>query len=96
MSLYQWMDARLGPADTFSVPLNVNALHYGTGVFEGIRSYATRDGAAIFRLRDHLLRMKQGCEVIGIDFDMDEIGEAILAVLRANQHRDAYIRPLSF
>ncbi|MCC6505415.1 MAG: aminotransferase class IV [Aquimonas sp.] len=96
MSLYQWMDARLGPADTFSVPLNVNALHYGTGVFEGIRSYATQDGAAVFRLREHLLRMKQGCEVIGIDFDMDEIGEAILAVLRANQHRDAYIRPLSF
>src|SRR5690606_8167245 len=62
---------------------------------EGIRAYATPDGAAVFRLRDHLDRMARGCEALGIKFSISEFEAATLAVLRENRHRDAYIRPLA-
>ena len=71
-------------------------MHYGSGVFEGIRSYATANGAAVFRLPDHLQRMRKGAELLGIDFDIAQATEATLQALRANRHRDAYIRPLAW
>ncbi|HEY0502406.1 MAG TPA: aminotransferase class IV, partial [Lysobacter sp.] len=77
-------------------PLTTHAMHYGTGVFEGIRSYATRDGAAVFRLPEHLERMRQGAQALGIQLDVAQASAATLQVLRANQHRDAYIRPLAW
>lgn len=94
MSLTLWFDGHLGRSDTLAAPLTTHALHYGTGVFEGIRSYATPDGAAVFRLRDHLERMRRGAETFGVPFQFAEAEAATLAVLRANRHRDAYIRPL--
>ncbi len=95
MSLMQFCDGEIAEAEAFSVPLTSHALHYGTGVFEGIRSYATDDGgAAVFRLREHLERMRKGAEALGMKFDMAQATEAVLATLRANGHRDAYIRPL--
>lgn len=95
MSLMQWCDGEIADAEQLSAPLTSHALHYGTGVFEGIRSYATDDGrAAVFRLREHLERMRCGAEALGMAFDMNEATGAVLATLRANQHRDAYIRPL--
>ncbi len=89
-----WYDGRLGYASELMAPLTTHALHYGTGVFEGIRCYATPDGAAVFRLRDHLERMRRGADVFGMAFPHAEAEAATLAVLRANRHRDAYIRPL--
>jgi branched-chain amino acid aminotransferase len=84
-------------ANSLRAPLTTHALHYGSGVFEGIRSYATADGgAAVFRLPEHLARMHRGAELLGIPFDMAEATQAILAVLRANAHRDAYVRPLTW
>ena len=95
MSLMQFCDGEIAEADAFSVPLTSHALHYGTGVFEGIRSYATDDGgAAVFRLPEHLERMRKGAEALGMTFDVAQATEAVLATLRANGHRDAYIRPL--
>ncbi len=94
MSLTLWFDGHLGRSDTLSAPLTTHALHYGTGVFEGIRSYATPNGAAVFRLRDHLERMRRGADAFGVPFQFAEAEAATLAVLRANKHRDAYIRPL--
>jgi branched-chain amino acid aminotransferase len=95
MSLMQFCDGEIAEAEAFSVPLTSHALHYGTGVFEGIRSYATDDGgAAVFRLREHLERMRKGAEALGMKFDVAQATEAVLATLRANGHRDAYIRPL--
>lgn len=94
MSLTLWFDGRLGRSDTLAAPLTTHALHYGTGVFEGIRSYATPSGAAVFRLRDHLDRMRRGADAFGVPFAYAEAEAATLAVLRANKHRDAYIRPL--
>ena len=95
MSLMQFCDGEIAEADAFSVPLTSHALHYGTGVFEGISSYATDDGgAAVFRLPEHLERMRKGAEALGMTFDVAQATEAVLATLRANGHRDAYIRPL--
>lgn len=95
MSLMQWCDGRIAGAEAFSAPLTSHALHYGTGVFEGIRSYATDDGgAAVFRLPEHLERMRKGADALGMRFDVVQAAEAVLATLRANGHRDAYIRPL--
>jgi branched-chain amino acid aminotransferase len=95
MSLMQWCDGEIAGAETFSAPLTSHALHYGTGVFEGIRSYATDDGgAAVFRLPEHLERMRKGAKALGMRFDVAQATEAVLATLRANAHRDAYIRPL--
>lgn len=94
MSLNLWFDGRIGPQDQTLAPLTTHAMHYGTAVFEGIRSYATPDGAAVFRLPEHLERMRKGAETFGAKFDVTEAAAAVIAVLQANRHRDAYIRPL--
>ena len=89
-----WFDGSVCPQTLLSAPLTSHALHYGTGVFEGIRSYATARGAAVFRLPEHLERMRKGADAFGLPFDAQEATAATLAVLRANHHRDAYVRPL--
>lgn len=89
-----WFDGALVDADTLQAGLNTHAMHYGSGVFEGIRAYATARGAAVFRLPEHLERMRKGAELLGLAFDAQQTTDAVLATLRANQHRDAYIRPL--
>lgn len=94
MSLNLWFDGRIGPQDQLAAPLTTHAMHYGTAVFEGIRSYATPDGAAVFRLPEHLERMRNGADAFGARFDVVEAAAAVIAVLQANKHRDAYIRPL--
>ena len=94
MSLNLWFDGRIGPQDQLAAPLTTHAMHYGTAVFEGIRSYATPDGAAVFRLPEHLERMRKGAEAFGAKFDVVEAAAAVIAVLQSNHHRDAYIRPL--
>ncbi|MGH7026954.1 branched-chain-amino-acid transaminase [Brevundimonas sp.] len=91
-----WFDGAFVDADSPRVALTTHAMHYGSGVFEGIRSYATADGAAVFRLPEHLERMRQGAELLGIEFDVARATEATLAVLRRNGLRDAYIRPLAW
>lgn len=91
-----WLDGELHDADTLQAALNTHALHYGSGVFEGIRAYATADGAEVFRLPEHLERMRRGAELLGLAFDPAQATEAVLATLRANHHRDAYVRPLAW
>lgn len=92
-----WFDGQFIPGDAPEAPLTTHAMHYGTAVFEGIRSYATADGgAAVFRLPEHMERMRKGADMFGIDFDVERASQATLATLRANGHRDAYIRPLTW
>lgn len=96
-----WFDGRFVDADSNRAPLTTHAMHYGSGVFEGIRAYATSDGgSAVFRLPEHLERMRKGCELLGIAFDADVATEATLQVLRQNGvvhgHGDAYVRPLAW
>jgi branched-chain amino acid aminotransferase len=94
-SLSLWYNGEIRDIASTGIHPLAHGLHYGTGVFEGIRAYANPDGAAVFRLRDHLDRMQLGCEALGIRFSISEFEAATLAVLRANKHRDAYIRPLA-
>lgn len=92
-----WFDGAFIDSDTPQAGLTTHAMHYGSGVFEGIRAYATANGgAAVFRLPDHLERMRKGAELLGIAFDPAEAIDAVLATLRANGHRDAYVRPLAW
>lgn len=91
-----WFDGELQDAGKLQATLGTHALHYGSGVFEGIRAYATRDGAAVFRLPEHLERMRKGCELLGIHLDFAQATEAVLQTLRANGLGDAYIRPLAW
>ena len=91
-----WFDGELTDATQLQAALNTHALHYGSGVFEGIRAYATKRGAAVFRLPEHLERMRKGAELLGMSFDVAQATEAVLATLRANRQGDAYIRPLAW
>jgi branched-chain amino acid aminotransferase len=88
--LVDWKDAR--------IHVLTHGLHYGTGVFEGIRAYETRNGAAIFRLTDHLKRFYRSAKIYFMEmpFTLDELREACKAVVRENGLRSAYIRPIAF
>ena len=81
-----------------TVPLSTHALHYGTGIFEGIRSYEVDGGPAIFRLDAHLERFYASAEVYGmrVPFNARQMTEAICGLLRRNRLADAYIRPLAY
>ena len=92
-----WFDGALIDSDAPQAGLTTHAMHYGSGVFEGIRAYATSDGGtAVFRLPEHLERMRKGAVLLGMAFDPAQATEAVLATLRANGHRDAYVRPLAW
>lgn len=73
-------------------------LHYGYGVFEGIRSYETSNGAKIFKAVEHFQRLKKSCELVNIPFayDVDDLIQISYNVLKKNKMADAYIRPLVY
>lgn len=91
-----WYDGELVDVGTLQATVHTHAMHYGSGVFEGIRAYATKRGAAVFRLPEHLERMRKGAELLGMTFDVGQATDAVLATLRANRQGDAYIRPLAW
>lgn len=91
-----WLDGTLVDTSAAAPSHLANGLHYGTGVFEGIRSYATADGPRIFRLAEHMARFAKGAAHLGMDVDIDGMSAACAEVLRANDLGDAYIRPLSW
>jgi branched-chain amino acid aminotransferase len=80
------------------VHITAHGLHYGTGVFEGMRSYDTLDGPAIFRLDSHMRRLAASAEFyeIALPYSFDQLCAASLDVIRANGLENAYIRPLAF
>jgi branched-chain amino acid aminotransferase len=91
-----WLDGRLAAAqDTCISPL-AHGLHYGTGVFEGIRAYATAEGPAIFRLDEHLARLGRGAAALGMAIDLEDLRRGCLEVLAASGLDAAYLRPLAF
>jgi branched-chain amino acid aminotransferase len=93
-----WLDGRLLPWDQATVHVGAHALHYGSSVFEGIRTYAVRGGQAVFCLEEHLDRMWASCKVfrIEIPYTRQEVRQAILDTIRANKHTACYIRPIVF
>ncbi len=95
---YIWMDGRLVNFEDATVHVLTHALHYGTGVFEGIRAYEAAGGTAVFRLREHIDRMIRSAKAYQMDvgYTAEELVEASKEVVRANEFRSAYIRPIVF
>ena len=93
-----WMDGGLVPWREAQVHVLTHTLHYGMGVFEGVRAYETDDGSAVFRLQDHTHRLFDSAKIMGMEIPYDEqtVNDAQLEVLRANKLRSAYIRPMAF
>ncbi|MBU6233309.1 MAG: branched-chain amino acid transaminase [Acidobacteria bacterium] len=94
-----WMDGQLVAWDDAMVHVLSHGLHYGTGAFEGVRAYPTSQGPAIFRLREHMQRLLNSCKILMIDvpFTLDELCDAAVDVVRANNMTDGcYIRPLVY
>lgn len=95
---YYWFDGAIARRETVSVDPFAHALHYGTGVFEGIRAYATPRGPAIFRLREHMERFAHSAHVYNLvlHWDVATLCDAIVETLVRNELESAYIRPLAF
>ncbi len=93
-----WMDGKLVDSSAAKVSILTYALHYGAGVFEGLRAYDTDRGRAIFRLRDHMVRFCNSAKVIGlkIPYSVDELCQATRELVRANGPKADYIRPIAF
>lgn len=93
-----WMDGELVDWDKANVHILTHGLHYGGGVFEGIRIYETPRGRAIFRLRDHMMRFLDSAKVIDlkIPYTLDELCEIVKKTVRANDPRVDYIRPIAY
>jgi branched-chain amino acid aminotransferase len=91
-----WRNGSLAVGSASVSHLMAPALHYGLGVFEGIRAYMTPRGPAIFRLQAHMDRMARGAEVLGMPFDPAEMARGCREVLAASGLGDAYLRPLAF
>jgi branched-chain amino acid aminotransferase len=93
-----WMNGRLVPWDAAQVHVTAHALQYGTGVFEGMRSYDTPDGPAIFRLEPHMRRFldSAGFYELTLPYTLDQLCAASLEVIRTNRLENAYLRPLAF
>ena len=93
-----WMDGELVDWDEARVHVLTHALHYGSGVFEGIRAYETPKGAGIFRLTDHIRRLFRSAAVymMEIPYSIDELVVAAKETVRVNGVTSCYIRPIAF
>ena len=94
-----WLDGRLVDWDGATVHVLTHTLHYGLGVFEGIRCYRTDDGrSAVFRLGEHVRRLFDSAHInlMAIPFSREAVSDAILTTLRANRLAEGYVRPLVF
>ncbi|HEV2310878.1 MAG TPA: branched-chain amino acid transaminase [Acidimicrobiia bacterium] len=93
-----WMDGTLVPWKDATIHVLTHSLHYGSGVFEGIRAYPTARGPAVFRLTDHMRRLDQSASLLHIDlpYSVAELVEATKETIRANRLDSCYIRPIAF
>jgi branched-chain amino acid aminotransferase len=92
------MDGELVPWESATVHVLAHGLHYGTGAFEGIRAYETPKGTAVFRLTDHMDRLRRSAKALGIPFgyEVEELVDAVKLVLRSNGLKSGYVRPITF
>ena len=94
-----WLEGELVDWDEAKVHVLTHSLHYGLGAFEGIRAYKRENGkTAIFRLREHIERLFDTCKLIAIEprFDFQQISDACVSLLQANQVDEAYLRPVIY
>jgi len=93
-----WMDGELVDWDDATVHVLTHTLHYGSGVFEGIRAYPTSRGPAVFRLTDHMRRLHDSASLLLMElpYSVEELVEATKETVRANEVDGCYIRPLAY
>ncbi len=93
-----WMNGHLVPWDQATVHILAHVIHYGSCIFEGMRCYRTQRGPAIFRLKDHVDRLFDGCKIyrIEVPYTREQIEAAIIETIRANRLEACYIRPLVY
>ena len=94
-----WLDGEMVPWRDAKVHVLTHTLHYGLGVFEGVRAYHTEDrGSCIFRLKEHTDRLFNSAHILAMDmpYDKETINEAQRAVVRENGLNEAYLRPMCF
>ena len=93
-----WHNGRIKPWAEATVHVMAHGLHYGSSVFEGIRSYATPKGQAIFRLTDHLKRLYASAKIydMPMPYDVPTLAQACRDVITANQLERAYLRPIAY
>lgn len=93
-----WMDGRFVDWDNANVHVMTHTLHYGLGVFEGIRCYETKGGPAIFRLKEHVQRLFKSAHIflLAIPYSEKEIEDAIIKTVKINKVKECYIRPLVY
>ena len=93
-----WMNGELVDWDKAQVHVLTHTLHYGTGVFEGIRAYETAQGPAVFRLTEHIERLHLSARILGIEipYTVDEIVEATKDTVRSTGLDSCYVRPIAY
>lgn len=93
-----WMDGELVPWDEARVHVLAHSLHYGSGVFEGIRTYSTSSGPAVFRLTDHIERLLDSAKLVmmEIPYSRDELVDACKLTVRESGLDSCYVRPIAF
>jgi branched-chain amino acid aminotransferase len=93
-----WKNGQLIDFEKATVHVLSHALHYGSGVFEGIRCYNTLQGSGVFRLPEHIRRLENSAKVyrMPLAFTTDELIEAVCETIRANELKSCYIRPIVF
>jgi branched-chain amino acid aminotransferase len=95
---YIWFDGEMVPWADANIHVLSHALHYGTGIFEGIRAYETPNGTEVFRLTDHMARLHQSAKAYNmkLDWAVPDLVEAAKETLRVNGLESGYVRPISF
>ena len=98
ISRFIWFDGKLVPWRDATVHVLTHTLHYGMGVFEGVRAYDTKNGTCIFRIEEHTQRLINSAKILGmkIPYSFDEIVDAQIEVVRENKLTSGYIRPMCF
>lgn len=93
-----WFNGQMVPWRDANVHILTHTLHYGLGVFEGVRAYETKQGAAIFRLQDHTDRLFRSAHILQmkIPYDQQTLNDAQIEVVKQNKLNSAYIRPICF
>ncbi len=93
-----WLNGSLVDFDNAKIHVLTHALHYGTGVFEGIRCYKTINGSAIFRLGDHIQRLIDSgkCYFMDLGYSKQELERAVVETVKANGMEECYIRPIAY
>src|SRR5437867_4458201 len=93
-----WMNGELVAWDDARIHVGTHGLHYGSGVFEGIRAYETPNGTAVFRLTDHLKRLENSAKLLGMDlsFSVEDLRAAAHELIGVNGLPECYLRPIAF